>query len=155
MYHKGFIAYRSNNGFTLLEVLLSIALIGTMLGLSLPAYLSFQASNSLDIAASNVVQSLRSAEIKAISTEQDSVWGVKIENNQITIFKGVDFTNRDQSFDEKIQFPAGIQKSSQGIDEIIFKKVTGYPQNIGIITLESTNGQKRNISINEAGTIST
>jgi prepilin-type N-terminal cleavage/methylation domain-containing protein len=50
-------------GFTLIEILLSVALIGILAGLSLPVYQAFQVKNDLSVAVDTVVQSMRRAQM--------------------------------------------------------------------------------------------
>ena len=145
---------KANNGFTLIEVLLSIALIALVVGLSLPVYGSFQARNNLDIAANTVVHSLRRAEIKSLAVEEDSRWGVRIEEKKVIIFKGDSFVGRNPDFDEAIDFSPGIQSSNEGLKEITFSKLSGSPSTSGTIILKSSTEEKREIRINEKATIS-
>ena len=54
---------KKNAGFTLLEVLLSIAIITLIAGIGIPVYLSFQVRNDLDIATAEIVQSARRVQV--------------------------------------------------------------------------------------------
>ena len=138
-------------GFTLLEVILSISLIGLLAGLSVPVYNSFQAKNDMDNTAGSVAQYLRRAELSAISGKSDSGWGVKIEAEQLTFFRGTDFANRDQNFDEISLFPSTVAVS--GSDEFSFQKFFGLPINIGTSTLTNSSGETRSIGVHDGGMI--
>lgn len=139
-------------GFTLLEVILFIALIGILAGTFFSVFTNFQITTDLDLASLSLVQSLRRAQFLAQGVFQDSDWGVKTESERITIFKGASFSGRDASQDEIIDFPSALEVS--GNTEIVFEKLSGEPDLTGLITLSTTSGTNREISLNEKGTIS-
>ena len=145
-------AHSTQKGFTLLEVLLSLAAIALISGISIPLYQSFQVRNDLDIAATTYAQSLRRAQILAQAMDGDIAWGVYMTSGSITLFRGISYVSRDSNFDEVFEIPASITPS--GISEIIFTKFTGLPQTTGSVTLTSTINETRVITINARGTIS-
>lgn len=142
----------TEKGFTLLEVVLSLAVIAVIAGISIPVYESFQVRNDLDITATTYAQSLRRAQILAEAVDGDIAWGVYIIGGSITLFKGTSYPLRDSSFDEVFTIPPSITPS--GIAEIVFTKFTGLPQTTGIVTLTSNINETRTITINARGTVS-
>jgi prepilin-type N-terminal cleavage/methylation domain-containing protein len=143
---------QTNKGLTLIEMLLSLAIIGIIAGFSVPVYQSFMVRNDLDIAVGTVAQTLRRAQMESEAMRGDSTWGVHIGSGAITLFRGGAYATRDTDYDEDNAFPSTI--SSSGISEIVFDRLTGDPQAVGTITLSSTNGDARTLTINEKGTIS-
>ncbi|MDQ3076041.1 MAG: type II secretion system GspH family protein [bacterium] len=141
-----------NSGFTLIEMLLSVSIIGVMALMSVPVYQSFQTRNDLDITATSVAESIRRGQVLAQGMDGDTLWGVRIETGNIVIFKGSSFTLRDSEFDEVFAVPASITPS--GISEITFAKLSGLPSVNGTITLTSSANETRNISINQKGMVS-
>lgn len=141
------------NGFTLIEVLLSIVLIATLAAISVPVYQSFQTRNDLDIAATTVTQSLRRAQVLSQAVERDSSWGLKVTDENITIFKGTSFDARDSGFDESFDLPKSVELDQDALTEVVFSKLQGLPQESGTITLISTANEKRDITINQKGTV--
>lgn len=142
---------RSDSGFTMLEVLLAIVLVSILAGMSIPVYQSFQARNDLGIAAGTVAHALRRAQTLSRSVASDSSWGVYIQNESVTLFRGVNYANRDEGDDEISSIP-GITTS--GLQEIVFSRLSGEPVTTGSLTLTSLTNETRTITINEKGTIS-
>ena len=145
----------NSRGFTLLELLLSVAIISLLAGLSLPVYRILISKNDLDIAAATIVQSLRRAQVlsQAVSEDEDGVdilWGVKVLNDSIVIFKGTSYATRDSDFDEEFDMPATVDVGAT--NEVVFTKFTGFPTATGTINL-TTEGDSRSIAVNEKGTI--
>jgi len=140
-----------DNGFTLLEVLLSIACIAIIAGISIPVYQSFQNRNDLDIAGTTIAQSLRRAQILSQSSDGDTTSGVKILSPNIIVFRGASYSGRDTTQDETFTFPTSITPT--GINEIIFSKTFGIPSTTGTITLTSNINETRTITINAKGMV--
>ena len=140
-----------NNGFTLIEIILSITAIGIVAGISIPIYHSFQVRNDLDIATVEITQSARRAQVLAQTVDGDISWGIKIQLGSLIMFKGASYTTRDTNFDEVFEIPTSITPS--GVTEIIFTKFTGLPQTTGTFTLTSNTNETRNITINAKGTV--
>ena len=140
-----------NKGFTLIEVLLSLALMALLAVMSVPVYQSFQVRNDLDIAAVTLAQTLRRAELLSQAVDGDSTWGVRIESGLITLFKGASYGARDFNFDETFIVPTSITPS--GAQEFVFAKLSGAPQSTGTVTFTSSINETRTITVNARGTV--
>ncbi|MCK5080836.1 MAG: prepilin-type N-terminal cleavage/methylation domain-containing protein [Candidatus Moranbacteria bacterium] len=141
--------YKQKKGYTLLEILLSVAIISVIAGFSISVYQTFQNRNDLDVTVGAMMDSLRRAHFFSQGIKNDSQWGVKIENSKIVLFQGNSFSTRDQSYDEEFLVSSTI--SSSGLQEIVFEKFSGTPDSVGLITLTSINNDSRSISINSKG----
>lgn len=139
------------NGFTLLEAMLSVALITIIAGISFPISQSFQNKNNLDIATVEIAQTLRRAQVLSQGVDGDISWGVKIQRGNIILFKGVSYVARDIAFDEVFDMSTNIIPS--GLSEIAFTKFAGLPQTIGAIILTSVNNETKTITINTKGMV--
>jgi prepilin-type N-terminal cleavage/methylation domain-containing protein len=140
-----------NNGFTFIEILLSLALISIIAGIGIPVFQSLQNKNNLDLTVQSFVQTFRRAQALSQGVQGDSLWGVSIASSTITLFKGNTFASRDSLYDEIYEIPSSIIASSS---EIIFSKVYGEPNITSTISFTSllTNEQK-NVLINNKGTL--
>lgn len=145
---------RRERGFTLLEALLSVALISILAGVSLPVYNSFQNRSDLNITAQTVASMLRRAQVYARGANGDSQWGVKVQSTTATLFKGSAWTGHDTSYDETATIP-GSTTVSGALTEVIFSKLAGLPSTTtGNVTLTTTNGDTRTVTINAKGMVS-
>lgn len=142
---------KKQSGFTLIEVLISLALIMLIMAISVPLYQSFQIRNDLSIAINTTAHMLRRAQLLSQAVDIDS-WGVYIQNGRLTLFRGPSFASRNPDFDELVELPS-ISLAS-GLSEIVFSKFSGKPQTIGTISLTSTNNEISTLNINEEGIIS-
>jgi prepilin-type N-terminal cleavage/methylation domain-containing protein len=138
-------------GFTLLEMLLSVAIIGMLVGISMPFYESFVRRNDLAIATQTVSTMLRRAEVYSRAGNGDSPWSVEIQSTVVTLFQGTDFAGRTTSFDEAVTLPGSVTASGTG--EIQFAKLTAIPNTTGSITLTSSLSEVRTITVNAKGMV--
>lgn len=136
---------------TLIEILLSLTIIAIVFGLSVPFYQTFQIDSAFNTAISDIRQNLYRAESLARNSEEDSSWSLRIENQQIYLYKGNDFINRNQNFDEITSLSRTI--SISGTPDINFNKATGIPNHTLTINITSTTHKNASISINAQGEI--
>ncbi len=135
----------------MLEVLLAVVILTLLLGIGAPIYQTVQNRNQLDIAIEDVAQSLRRAHLLAEAVDGNSGWGVAVTSSQVILFKGTDFTIRDQDFDERFDIPGTINVSGTSI--FTFTKFTGRPTVTGSIQLTHRNDESRTLTINNVGTL--
>src|SRR5688500_3965785 len=145
-------------GFTLIEVLMSVVIIGMLVGMSLPIYQSFQTRNDLAIATEGVAGMLRRAQTYArgmSNTIQNdtALWGVHVEVGSATLFKGASYAARDTSLDEVMSIPATF---SVAASDVRFSKMYGLPTATGTVATITTNNtnDSRTITINAKGMVS-
>ncbi len=138
-------------GFTLPEMLLSVALLTIIGGMIIPSYHTFLVRNDLDIATITLAQNLRQAQSLSRSADGDMTWGVYVGVGSILVYKGVSYIARDSTFDQNTQIPKSIVPT--GLNEINFSKVMGLPNATGTFTLTSQANEKRTITINEKGMV--
>lgn len=140
---------KSGAGFTLIEMLLSVAVIGLLVGMSVPVYRNMFVKNDLDVAATTVAETLRRAQVQSQSSDGDISWGVKVQTGKISLFKGTSYITQDPNYEEKFDMPASIAIS--GTSEIVFTKFTGETTG-GTITLSSDTDSK-DITVNSKGMV--
>lgn len=141
----------SQRGFTLVELLLSVAIMGVLAGVSLPVYQSFQARTELDVAAEQVAHALRRAEAYARGMRHDDAWSVRITPGMATLFKGSAFAGRDVNFDESITIPTTFTVA--GLNTVSFSRLTATPSATGVISITDTTNTTRTITLNVKGMV--
>lgn len=137
-------------GFTLIELLLVIIIVALVLVLTIPLAISFYKNQQLNTTVEEVLQSLRRAQLKAMS-QADYSFGVYLgsgKTGQYVLFRGDSFATRDQ--EEIFDCPDDI--SFSGISEVIFSRLAGIPSVTGNINFAS-DSQTAIVNINELGRI--
>ncbi len=140
-------------GFTLVELLIAVALIIMFSSLTLPVGFNFFQESTLRDQVRNLETSLRKAQAVAISGRGNANAGIKITRNSYIIFEGESYRDRRSSLDIVIPFPVSVVPS--GNDEIVFRKSTGRlisPANNALISI-SFGSHTKQISINSHGKI--
>jgi prepilin-type N-terminal cleavage/methylation domain-containing protein len=139
-------------GFTLIEMLLSVTIIGLLVGLSVPFYQTFVQRNDLDIATQSVATALRRAQSYARNGNYDAAWSIEVQAGTVTLFQGTDFINRNTNYDETYDFPGSITPS--GTTEVQFAQFTADPTPTSAsIVLTSTTNDTRTITVNAQGAV--
>lgn len=145
----------SQNGFTLIELILVIAIIAIIAAGSIPFLASFNQRSQGDAVAREVVSALRFAQQKAIASENDSQFGVYFDDpsNEFIIFRGASYglnpvEDRVFSYEDSVT----ISQSFTG-DEVNFEKVTGNTADFGTINITTSTGIAYPVTISSLGRI--
>ncbi len=144
---------KSQHGFTLIEMMLTVGIMTLLIGLSLPVYESFVRRNDLEVTAEQLAGTLRRAEAYARAANYSNPWSVEIAGGMITLFQGTNFAGRNTAFDETIDMPDSITSTS-GLSEVQFAEFTALPNATGTITLTSSASDTKVITINAKGMVS-
>lgn len=138
------------NGFTLVEVMLSMTLLFLVFLLSVPLFQSFLFRSEIDDAVNLYYRSLRTAQSYAQAGFQDTQWGVTFIGNQIIVFSGTSYAARNPIHDRT--FDVSTRISVTGITEVVFSELYGYPSLAGTINISGSNVFKT-INLNARGQI--
>lgn len=138
-------------GFTFIEVLLVIAIIGLIGGLAIPFYQSFQVSSQLDDTTQAVVQALRRAQAEAMASVGYESAGVHFEQNRFVVFRGKEFNSSDP-FNENTEAPRTLSIQAE-VKDLIFTRVRGTSLTPGTIVMKDNIGGSRTITVNEEGAV--
>ncbi len=145
------ISKKQLSGFTLPELLLSVALLGMLVALSIPVFYSVQVQDDLSVAVAQTGQSWRRAQTLSIASKDDETWGVYVQTGSITLFQGASYAARDADYDEVFDIADSI--SASGPTEIVFDQMTGDPDTTGTLTFTGMNAQEFTVSINSKGMV--
>jgi len=137
-------------GFTLLEILMTIAIF-TIITVIIVAPLSdFRASRVLDAGVEDVVTILNEARIDTLSSKNNSQYGVHFESTRMVLFKGTTFVepdsnNKEVLFDSALEMPS-ILLNGSGVD-VVFERLSGSTNQYGTIVLRVKNNPSTSITI--------
>jgi len=142
----------SSRGFTLVEMLIVLALLGAIAAVGIPVYYTIQGRNDADVAVQSIALSLRRAQLLSEGSSGDSVWGVHMATGTVTVFRGASYASRATSFDEVNDLSPAITAS--GVNDVTYSKVYGLPSATGTMLLTSKADGTRTITINTKGGVS-
>lgn len=125
---------KSAKSFTLIEMIIVIALIVLIMSLAMPFGLDFLQEQRIEEETISLADSFKTAQNRAIAGKNNSAWGIKLDEpevGQYTLFPlfesdSFDDPGRDTSYDEVFQLSSGAEVTGED-DEIIFEKLTGQP----------------------------
>jgi prepilin-type N-terminal cleavage/methylation domain-containing protein len=140
-----------SDGFTLMEVLLVVAIITIITAVSAPLVLAFQNSNELDVAGNTLAQYLYEAQSYSSNEAHDCSWGVTINNQNLTLFCGDSYSGREPEFDVIYAIPNNI--IVQNNSEINFSKMTGLPKSTGSFRLTTAGNRSATVTVNNKGMV--
>jgi len=135
----------------MLEVLLSVAIVAILFSIAVPLFLTLYRRNDADTSVNAIVQSLRRAQTLSQAVDDDTTWGVRVQSGSITLFRGASYAARETGFDETYDLAPTITPS--GLQEVVYSKFSGMPQQTGTILLTLNSGGTRDITVNAKGTI--
>jgi prepilin-type N-terminal cleavage/methylation domain-containing protein len=138
-------------GLSLIEMMLSVAVIVVLAGASVPVSSYFQNKTNVDSERNVIVKTLRRAQALSQDMIYDASWGVRINSGQVILFRGSSYASRVVASDEATDFPTSIVTS--GVNEVVFSKIWGEPNISGTITLTGPNNEVDQIQINSKGMV--
>lgn len=150
------------NGFTLIEVLVVVAITTVVTGVGFTMFSSYRRSQNLKLSTNEIVSAIRDTQKRSITQENGKQWGIRFENatttHTFTSFSGSSYASGTigQLYDLKrgIEFgnpPAG------NIFDLIFSPITGTVSGKKVISLitGSGDGLVSDIVINSLGRVTT
>jgi type II secretory pathway pseudopilin PulG/sugar lactone lactonase YvrE len=151
------IFFKNNKGLTLIELLITMGIVIILAGIGASSYFGYQTQQSVDAVASELLANLRDVQQKAISQDQGSAWGVRInavsdDNDYYEIFYGNNYVSGTVS--SRVTLPSDVEflvPAQSNTMEILFAKSTGLPASDYVITIASI----RDSSVSKTITLNT
>ena len=136
-------------GFTVIEILISVAVIAIIVLIIVSGLASFRRSADLNHAADGVLAQLREARRRTVESRDASQWGVHTESSRTTLFKGTTYSP-GAADNEVFTLPNTVTAS--GPADVVFKRISGDTDNAGTLTLTLGSSTKV-ITIRSSGLI--
>ncbi len=151
---------RKRKGFTLIETIIAIAVLGILVILALNGLSSFRASNELLRSADTVVGTIKDARSRTLASQNNNQYGVFFNQNQnqISLFAG-GYYNAATPANEITNLPSQIEISllslTNATTAIAFARLSGDPSATGtvILRIKGTTTRTKTIQINDSGNI--
>jgi prepilin-type N-terminal cleavage/methylation domain-containing protein len=148
---------RRNAGFTLIEVLLVLALVSMIVGLTLFFDVNSYRGDAFHAERNILVVALQSARADALNNINQSRHGVAINPDGYSgyvIFEGNEYASSDSAQRKEIPASYPITLDSTSPNEVVFKQLSGDTTFSGeLILLDSLRNTSTTISINNEGKI--
>ena len=149
-----------SGGFTLLEILIVIAIFSVVAGVGISPLLSFKKTSDLNGALETGVSFLLEARAKTLSSESDSRYGVHFSSRNVILFKGAMFTEGAQG-NKAAPLPSSVEigtiSLNGGGDTVVFNRLTGETDAYGTVVfrLKSDTTKTKILRVEKTGIVST
>ncbi len=144
----------SEKGFTLLEIVLVLSILGIIFSILLFTFFSLLNYRTLERDTAEVKAYLEEARIYTLGSKKDSSYGVFLDLESVTIFRGNSWNEREEEL-RRYRFEGLTTVSLTGLggeDEVVFRRIFGEPSVNGAITLSGPAGV-RTVTILSSGVI--
>lgn len=150
--------FKTNKGFTLIEILIVIAISALIVGGVVVSFSVFSKNQSIESATSEILSELDEARALTLASFDNTVYGVHFESDKIVLFKGSAYS--PVGSDNKItNLPSRVSLSgillNGGGNNIVFDKLTGKTGHYGTLTISLVSDplKIKVITIQESGII--
>lgn len=155
---KSFFKKTKKSGFTLIEVLVVMVIVGVIAGLILGSLSKYRFEQTLRVEALSIVSIINDARYKTLASLNSSQYGIHINNNSVVSFSGSSYNQNNQS-NFVHTLPDGLEIvniSISGGSDIIFERLNGKTTNVGSFKLvvKNNNSKSRTINISATGLVS-
>lgn len=144
-------------GFTIIEFLIVISIIVILVSMSVGAFSQFYKGNILEGEAQTILSIFESAKAKTLLSKGDSNYGVHLEADKVTLFKGSTYSDLDPDNEVYILSTKATLTSviDGGGSDIIYIRLTGEVISNGTttISLVSDGSQFKELVITKTGII--
>lgn len=149
---------QTQKGFSLIEMIIVVSIFVLLVAGSVVAFSRFGEKQIIKSTVSEVLSELDEARSLTLASYDNTVYGVHIESDKITFFKGSTYSPSDPDnniteLSEKVSI-SNISLFGGG-DDVIFQRLTGKTDQYGTLTISlvSDPTETKTITIQESGII--
>ncbi len=128
----------NNKGFTLIEVLVSIAIIFILAGISTSVFYQKYRTVTVDKDVTNVISYLDKARNQTIDAVDASSFGISFSSTTVNLFEGT--VSNSSTIKTTYTISPDVTMTyalTGGASQVYFNRLTGEPSVVGTITLTS------------------
>jgi len=148
------------SGFSLIEIIVAIAMLLIVAGITLYSFSSLNDTNALEVSVAGAVSNLSEARSKTLASIGSNQYGVHIDSDETVLFVGSTYSSTDPnnvtvSLNKVVEI-ANISLNGGGSD-IVFDRLTGQTSEHGsfIVRLKDNTNASSTITIFQTGIIET
>lgn len=141
--------HTSTRGFTLIEILISVGVIAILVAVSAAAFSTFMKKDGVVGGSAALAAAIRDARARTLASVEGSRYGVKIDSDRFTVFKGAAYSA--ENADSPFLFARGVVASTS-IPVIVFTRLTGLPSASGIIDVQLSSDPDHRETVRVEGT---
>lgn len=144
------------NGFTLIEIIVAIAILTILFSVSILYYSTSSESAKLSTASQDIISNIKLAKDRTVASLASSSYGMHFENSQYVMFRGTSYSALDPN-NIFYALPVGMEIANISLEgggvDIIFDRITGKVGNNGSIDVRvaSDISKSKTISIPVSG----
>jgi len=136
-------------GFTLIEIIIALAILTLLLGITLPLGWDFYTTTTLQSERDTLVSLVTRARAYTLTNRNSAPHGLALSGQTFTLFQGASYAAHTPQYDEP--FPRTSSVVITGPSEIVFTPLSGdAPQATFTLTLGN---KSRSITVNQEGMI--
>lgn len=150
--------FQNKNGFTLLEILIAIAIFAIMLSIAVAVTKSFSNTVNLNNSGKIIGTNIKLAKTRSIGALNNINYGVHFESDRVTVFAGdvfdvSDSSNKISELSDDVEI-YDINLNGGGSD-LVFSRLTGATNNFGNIGIRLVNNpsETKQVIINQEGQV--
>jgi len=145
---------KKNRGFTLMELMIVIAIIAIMASIAIPNFIGWLPERRLDAGAQDILQGLQKSRSKAIMTNRNVIVTFDAAANSFIAFVDEDANGAQEAGERTVvdsDMPAGVVFDEPGFGAAVTFNNRGIPSTSGVLTLLNNNGNGRSIELYLSG----